>query len=178
MTHPAAAEADKDQRFTRWVMEYGDAILRTCFAYLGNVKDAEDAMQDTFLKAWANMDQFEKRNNANEKTWLMRIAINVCHDIHRTNWFRRVDLSRALEDLPPRYLKVEAQDLALTLDVMRLKEPLKQVILLCYFQEMTIREAAEILGLAPSTVHERLKKAEKQLKIILTGGEEIERQPS
>ena len=127
-------------------------------------------MQDTFLKAWKAMEQFEQRGGANEKTWLMRIAINVCHDYYRSKWFRKVDLTKALEDLPNRYLVVEEKDIALTMDVMRLPEKAKQVVLLHYYHEMTLREIAEVLNLAPSTVHGRLTSALKRLKVDLEGG--------
>lgn len=170
MSSAVAAETVRQQRFMQWVETYSDAILRTCFVYLSNVQDAEDAMQDTFLKAWKAMEQFEERNSANEKTWLVKIAINVCHDYHRSKWFRKVDLQKALEDLPARYLSVEDPDVSLTMDVMRLPEKLKQVILLHYYQELTLREAADVLGIATSTVHRRLKNAEQHLKIDLTGG--------
>ena len=175
MNRAVAAETVREKRFNQWVQDHGDAILRTCFVYLSNASDAEDAMQDTFLKAWKAMDQFEQRHGANEKTWLMRIAMNVCHDYHRSKWFRKVDLKKALEELPPRYLRVEPEDITLTMDVMRLPETLKQVILLYYFQEFTLREVAEVLGISVSTAHYRLRKAEKLLKLQLTGGKDDEK---
>jgi RNA polymerase sigma-70 factor (ECF subfamily) len=174
MSDTVAAETVREQRFMEWVKAYGDVILRTCFVYLSNVHDAEDAMQDTFLKAWKAMDQFEQRNGANEKTWLIKIAINVCRDYHRSKWFRKVDLQKTLEDFPGRYLQVEDKDIALTMDVMRLPEKLKQVVLLHYYQELTLREVAEVLGVAHSTVHRRLKQAEERLKTDLTGGKDDE----
>lgn len=79
-----AAETVRERRFTRWVADYGESILRMCIVYLKNISDAEDAAQDTFLKAWKAMEQFEQRNQASEKTWLMRIAVNVCHDYYRS----------------------------------------------------------------------------------------------
>jgi len=172
MSYAVAAETVKEQRFMQWVKAYSDAILRTCFVYLSNVQDAEDAMQDTFLKAWKAMDTFEERNGASEKTWLIKIAINVCHDYHRSKWFRKVDLEKALEDLPARYLSVEDTDVTLTMDVMRLPEKLKQVVLLYYYQELTLREVADVLGVVPSTIHRRLRQAEERLKRDLTGGED------
>lgn len=171
MRHTANAEAVREQRFSHWVNAYGNAILRTCFVYLSNRQDAEDAMQDTFLKAWKAMGQFEQRNGASEKTWLMKIAVNVCRDYHRSKWFRKVDSATALEDLPPHCFAVEPEDISLTLEVMRLPSALKQVILLYYFQDMTMRETAEALGIAASSAHHRLKKAEKLLKISLIGEE-------
>lgn len=166
----------REQRFTQWVQEYGDAILRTCFVYLSNYADAEDAMQDTFIKAWKHMGQYEQRNGANEKTWLIKIAINVCRDYHRSKWFRRVDTRKALEDLPPRFTSIDLDEMALTMEVMKLPEKLKQVTLLYYYHDMTLQEIAEALGIAASTAHRRLKKAEDALKIMLTGGKDREKQ--
>ncbi|MBO5501664.1 MAG: sigma-70 family RNA polymerase sigma factor, partial [Clostridia bacterium] len=66
--------------------QYGDAILRFCTLQLRDVKLAEDAAQDVFIKAWKAMDGFQGRSS--EKTWLYRIAINTCRDYQRTGWFR------------------------------------------------------------------------------------------
>lgn len=169
-------ELTREERLMGWMERYSQAILRTCFVYLGRSQEAEDAMQDTFLKAWKAMDSFDSARGASEKTWLMKIAVNVCHDYHRSRWFRHVDLTRALEDLPSRYLRLEPREETLLLDVMRLPEKQKQVILLYYYQEMTVKEAAEALGVAPSTVYQRLKKAEQTLRINLTEGSGHENQ--
>lgn len=172
MYDTVAAETVREQRFTRWVAEYGESILRMCIMYLKNISDAEDAAQDTLLKAWKAMEQFEKRNGASEKSWLMSIAVNTCHDYFRSRWFRNTNLEKALEDLPQRYLRVEAKDITLTMDVMRLREPLKQVILLYYYQNMTLQDVGYALNITPSTVHRRLRQAEKILKTSITGEEE------
>ena len=168
----AAAQADKTTVMEQWMARYASAVLRLCFVYLVDKSMAEDAMQDTFLKAWKNMAQFDNRSGTGEKAWLMRIAINVCRDYHRSAWFRHVDATSALEELPARYLRMEAEDTTLLMDVMRLPVKLKQVILLYYYQDMTMQEVAQVLKVAPSTVHHRLKKAERMLKIALTGGDE------
>ena len=52
------------QRFEAWVAEYSDAVLRTCYVYLADIAAAEDALQETFLKVWRNMDSFEGRNGS------------------------------------------------------------------------------------------------------------------
>ena len=171
MEHAAAAEAVNARRLKGWVMDYGTAILRTCFIYLADRGLAEDAAQDTFLKAWEKMDQFDEGRGTSEKAWLMRIAINTCHDYHRSRWFRHVDMRTALEDLPPRYLQAEDPDQEdLILDIMALPRKHKEVILLYYYQEMTLEEIATALNIRPSTVHYRLKKARALLKQQLTGG--------
>lgn len=93
-------QSPNERRLEDWMRTYGTAILRTCFVILSDAREAEDAMQDTFLRAWRAMDTFEQRNGASVKTWLMRIAINVCRDYQRKRWFRHIDMRHALEDLP------------------------------------------------------------------------------
>lgn len=89
-------QSPNERRLEDWMRTYGTAILRTCFVILSDAREAEDAMQDTFLRAWRAMDTFEQRNGASVKTWLMRIAINVCRDYQRKRWFRHIDMRHAL----------------------------------------------------------------------------------
>lgn len=159
----------REQRLEAWVRDYGTSILRTCFVCLSDVKEAEDAMQETFLKAWRAMDRFEGRAGASEKTWLTHIAINVCRDVQRSRWFRHIDRSRALEDVPQGMVSAMPEERALLLDIMRLPERYRQPILLYYYQDMTLEEIAQVLGAGKSTIHNRLRKAEKLLRLSLTG---------
>jgi len=160
----------REQRLSRWIEEYSDSILHTCFLYLSDQGQAEDATQDTWIKAWKHMSDFERQGIANEKAWLLRIAINTCKDYRRSAWFRHVDRARALDELPPQLVSVEEEDHSLTLMVMDLPDRLKQVILLYYYQGLTMLETAEALGTSQTTVHRRLKKAEELLKVSLEGG--------
>ena len=163
--------SEREARIETMIRQWGTSVLRTCFVCLSDAQQAEDAMQDTFLKAWRNLDQFEKRNGASEKTWLMQIALNVCRDYRRTRWFRHVDMSRALEDIPLQVSGALPEDRELLMDVLSLPEKLRQPIVLYYYQDMTLEEIAEALGVGKSTIHNRLRKAESLLKITLTGGD-------
>ncbi len=165
---------NREQRLNQWIEAYSDTILRTCFLYLSDHSQAEDAAQDTWIKAWKHMDDFERQGVANEKAWLLRIAINTAKDYRRTAWFRHIDRKKSLEDLPQRLLAAEPRDESLTLLVMELPDRYKQVILLYYFQGLTTQETAGALGLSQATVSRRLKKAEALLKTSLTGGEAYE----
>ena len=122
MEHAEVPGMIREQRLSRWIEEYSDPILRTCFVYLSDRAQAEDATQDTWIKAWKHMDDFERKGIANEKAWLLRIAINTCKDYRRSAWFRHVDRSKALDELPPQLTAVEAEDRTVTLTVMDLPE--------------------------------------------------------
>lgn len=169
MTITAAISPAQAQRLEYLIDAYSDAILRTCFVYLADLSLAEDAMQDTFIRAWKHIDQLE--GMAHEKAWLMRIAINVCHDYHRSRWLKHIDARRSLEELPPRYVAVLPEDHDLLLEVCELPEKYKQVLLLYYYQELTLQETADSLHLSVSAVHKRLKKAQDMLRGRLTGRE-------
>ena len=126
MERAAVPSMIREQRLNQWIEDYSDSILRTCFLYLSDQTQAEDATQDTWIKAWKHMDDFERKGIANEKAWLLRIAINTCKDYRRTAWFRHVDRSKALDELPPQLIAVEPEDRTLTLMVMDLPDRYKQ----------------------------------------------------
>ena len=170
MEHAAVPGMIREQKLSQWIEEYSDQILRTCFLYLSDHSQAEDAVQDTWIKAWKHMDDFEKKNIANAKAWLLRIAINTCKDYRRSAWFRHIDRSKALNELPQQLTAAEPEDRTLTLTVMELPDRYKQVILLYYFQGLTMQETADALGTSQATVHRRLEKAQELLKGSLTGG--------
>lgn len=169
MDHAAKDGAAREQRLEQWIGQYADAILRTCYVYLRDVGQAEDAMQDTFLKAFMSMDRFEQRNGSTERAWLMRIAVNVCHDYHRSRWFRHIDRTKTLDDLPARCGTIFPEDRSLLLDVYNLPEKYKRVILLYFYHDLTLQETAEALRISRSAVHRQLIKAQELLKGRLTG---------
>ena len=159
---------DREERLNQMVLTYEKDLLRLCCAYLRDVELARDAVQESFLKAYRRMDQFEGK--ASEKTWLMRIAINTCKDMLRGNWFRHVDRNAVLEDLPLPVAPPSVEHIALTAAIMALPRKYLEVILLHCDQGLTIRETAQALGVTPPAVINRLKKARISLRTALEGG--------
>lgn len=145
--------------------EYGNSVLRMCFIYLKDAHLAEDAVQDTFIKVYNNYSQFKGKSS--EKTWIMRIAINVCKNYLRSSWWKRIDESAVLDNIPADENLV--RDDTLLVEVMKLSQKYKQVVLLFYYQDMRIREIAETLQIPESTVSVRLKRAREKLKLNLEG---------
>lgn len=168
------ADAEREALLTAWVDRYSDSLLRMCFISLRDWALAEDALQETFIKAWRAMPQYEHSPIRNERAWLSRIAVNVCRDVRRTRWMRHVDAAQALEMLPPSQLAVEPEDRTLLLDILAMPEKYRQVLILYHYQRLTMREVAQVLGADVSTVHARLKKAEGMLRRELT--EEVDGQ--
>ena len=123
------ASVPSEIRLKEWISRYSDDVLRTCFVLLSDQSLAEDAMQDTFTKAWKNMSQFEGRENASPKTWLMRIAVNTCKDTLRSSWMRHIDRRQEIEALPLSIASCPEEKLALTQAIMALPPRLREIVL-------------------------------------------------
>ena len=136
---------------------YGTSLLRMCTVYLRDASLAQDAVQDTFLKAYRNMDSFRKA--CSEKTWLMRIAVHTCRDYQRSAWFRHTDQRKSIEELPERQAPDAFWDHTVLDEISRLPKRYREVILLRYYQGMKIREVAQVLHVSESAVKQRCSKA-------------------
>ena len=150
------------------IESHGDDVLRLCLLYLGDRQLAEDAFQTTMLKVWKQKDKF--RGESSEKTWVSRIAVNTCCDMLRSGWFRMMKRSEPEETLfsaaaPDRG---EAQELRLM--VLSLPGKYREVIVLYYFEDMKVREIAQLLRIPAASVSTRLRRARAMLKIELEGG--------
>lgn len=155
------------EAFCRLVEQYQTTLLHTCCIYLQDRSLAEDAVQDTFLKAYKAIGSF--RGECSEKTWLMRIAMNTCHDIKRSGWFRYMDRRITPELLPePEAVSVES-GVEVVAEIMNLPPKLREVVLLYYYQNMTVYEIAEALGIDHSSVSSRMKKAKEKLRNAMKG---------
>ncbi len=155
-----------EEMLAHMVAEYEVILLRTCYMYLHDKALAEDATQETFLKAYKALDSF--RGESSEKTWLMRIAMNTCRDMKRSTWFRYMDRSVEIERLPQPAKTFEFMEAdELTQAILKLPAKHKEVILLHFYQDMTVREIASVLDIPASTVQKRVKAACSKLKKML-----------
>ena len=157
----------EDRQLTELAEMYQEDLLRVCFLYLQDQGLAEDAVQETFLKAYHALPWF--RGNSNPKTWLTRIAVNTCRDIRRTFWFRRVRGNEMPEWIVSCKSNVSEEAIAVSMEIARLPAKLKEAVLLYYYQDMTVNEIAEALGVSQSSVSERLKRAKEKLRLALKG---------
>jgi len=155
-----------EEEITNLIETYQLTLLRLCYAYLHDQALAEDAVQETFLKAYRKLNQFH--GDANIKTWLSAIAINCCRDMSRGSWFRHIDRSISVDHLPVRSEETIPEYDSVTIEVMRLPIRLREVVLLYYFQDMNTNEIAETLRISQQAVSSRLLRARKKLRKALS----------
>jgi RNA polymerase sigma-70 factor (ECF subfamily) len=143
------------------------AFYQRIFAYLrrlsGNDEDAADLTQKTFARTWQSLGSYKKRSSFS--TWLHGIAYHVYLD-----WRRKRSLGDARpdewweaqsDDAPTPFENTAERELAQQLYhwVDQLDDDKKQTVHLHYYQNLTLNETAEVLGVAASTVKYRLKEA-------------------
>lgn len=151
----------------RMVTQYGDCLLRMCCLYMGNLQSAEDALQETYIRAFKNIDKF--KHQCSEKTWLTGIAINVCRshlkrEKIRLNYIQPVHDCSDTEQIPNDKSSEIIYDDTVLREIHMLKPKYKEVILMYYYQEMKAKEIAATLKISESAVTVRLSRAREQLK--------------
>ena len=157
-----------ETQFDHLVAAYQTALLRMCYIYLKDRAMAEDAVQETYLKAYKSIANF--RGECSEKSWLMRIAVNTCRDMQRSGRFKHMDRRITPELLVEKSVVPREDDSGLAIEMMSLPSKLQEVLLLYYYQGMTIAEVGKILGISKVTVSHRLKQAKERLRGALKGG--------
>lgn len=127
---------------------------------LGRDEDSADAMQEATIKAYRSIHGL--RQPEFFKTWMLRILINECHKIvrKRTNL---VDVGDTVAEFECHSAGVEYEKIELREAVERLDTPLQTVISLHYFQDMPIRQIADLLNISETAVKSRLYRARKSL---------------
>ena len=160
-------DSRRDQTIERLILQYQTLLLRLCFVQLQDRALAEDAVQETFLKAYRGFASF--RGDSSEKTWLTRIAINTCRDFQRGGWFKHTDRRVTPEMLPIGAVQPDTEDLDLSLAVMKLPRKMREAIILYYYQDMSTEEIAETLGITQSSVSNRLRRSREKLRKLLEG---------
>ena len=161
---------EKEVTVRRMINEHQTALLRLCYLYLHDVQLAEDAVQETFIKAARTLDKF--RAESSMKTWLTRIAMRTCCDMRRSFWFRRMDRRVTPDMLPEPAQETTEVESNLTIAVMNLPQREREAILLYYYQDMNVSEIADVLGVTQPTVSYRLRRAREKLRKELEGREE------
>lgn len=167
---PPFTEDERARELTRIMRAYGDGIKRLCRVYLASRDAAEDAAQETFIKAYEHIDKLLSGEIANEKAWLARIAVNNCRSVLRSPLTRLFDRRRSIEELPLAAPPAGDDRLALTQAVMALPVKYRELILLHYYQDINLRACANILGISAATASRRLAKAQEALRDSLERG--------
>jgi len=158
------------EAFGELIDEYGKQLYSISFQILGNHADAEDMMQEAFLKAYKNLKKF--KGNSRFYTWLYRLTINLCINYQKKNGRMIPQPPEAIASLNNEREKKQnshphqTQEIcqAIRTEIESLSRPLRRAMVLVAFQGLSHREAAEIEGCSEGTISWRIFKARQYLR--------------
>ena len=177
-----ALRAGDRAEFARLVEAYSGVIYRLAIKMLDNPQDAEDALQETFIKAYRNLPKFDGRSSVS--TWLYRIATNEALMMLRRRKHIQISidepLDKAGEDQEPLQIvdwcclpedELMSAEALKIMDkaVEALPHSLRVVFLLRDIEGLSTRETGEVLDLSETAVKTRLSRARLRLREMLTG---------
>lgn len=158
-----------DSELCRYIKLYHQTVYRAAFGYLHNAEEAEDAVQETFVKLFNTNKQFTSDEHC--KAWLLRVVINHSKNLLRS--FRYSHTEELDETIPAEDLA--ERDLADALSALPPKY--RAVIHLHYFEGYSSSEIAKILGISATAVTTRLARAREKLKNLMTSEEKLYKTP-
>lgn len=150
----------KDE-FIELINENRPSLYRVAKGILKNEHDVEDAASEAILKAYKNLHSLS--NLECFKPWLIRILVNECYAILKQR--NRIDLQENLEILNLTYEDKKSDELMDSIN--KLKEDHRTVLILFYYEDMSIKDISSVLEISEGTVKSRLNRAKEKLKAIL-----------
>jgi RNA polymerase sigma-70 factor, ECF subfamily len=167
--------------FDRLVERHWPKVASVVGRFLADPNDVDDTVQETFVRAFEGLRGF--RGEASVRTWLLRIALNVCRRKRSEFWRRRVLLTddeaafegAAVGALTQTLLLQSEWERSLRGALRRLPEKLRLPIVLHFFEDLTGAEIAAVLGCNPSTVWSRIYAGCRLLRKSLTDYRDPER---
>jgi RNA polymerase sigma-70 factor (ECF subfamily) len=172
-----ALQAGDPKEFSRLVDTYSSKIYRLAIKMLSQQQDAEDVLQETFIKAYRGLKSFDGRSKIS--TWLFRIATNEALMVIRRKHPEVMSIDEPIETedgeqelvqiidwccLPEEELLSDETKERLDAAVLKLPERLRVVFLLRDINDLSTHETAEILGLSDTAVKTRLSRARLRLR--------------
>lgn len=157
------------EAFGMLVADLSPGLRRYCRSFFENWQDADDVVQDVWIKAWRSMGTLQQ--NGAFRTWLFRMTRNICLDRVRSAQ-SRVHVVEAEEfsgqpaagNLSPEYVAVQRSEVDRAWSVVaNLPSSLKQAFVLVCLEEMTYKQAATIANASESTIRGRVARARKAI---------------
>ncbi|QOR68094.1 sigma-70 family RNA polymerase sigma factor [Cytobacillus suaedae] len=153
-----------------WLMEeYGDMVMRLAYTYVKQKQLAEDISQEVFISCYKNLDGFQHKSSY--KTWVYRITVNKCKDAIGSWSSRNIHYKDILSSIFTSGTK-STEDSLIEFEeneevfhrVLELPVNYREVIILYYYEELTIEEISVLLRIKINTVKSRLHRARAALK--------------
>ncbi len=180
-----AIKDGKQHLFTELIERYSGLMITIAYGIVDNQEDAEEIVQDSFMKAFSGLENF--RGDAQFKTWLQRIVINVAHNKFHWNRRRGKDVNQSLTVIdsennefgqgemaiadskykPDSVIEQSERNNRVVRSFEQLPDNLREVMVLRHLEDLPYDEIAEIVQCKVGTVKSRISRGREMLKKIL-----------
>lgn len=154
----------EEEKLIRLIESYSSTLLGMCTLILNDRDQAQDIVQETFIRAWNH----RQTQHESEKGWLIRVAVNLCRDYHRSRWWKHIEHRFSADELQLTVSVPEQNDILELVHRLPFKE--REVVILFFWNNLSADEIACATGTSRSSVYRQLEKAKKHLKLELEGG--------
>lgn len=148
--------------------KYGNMIYRIAIGYLKNKDDAEDIVQEVFIKYIEYMENNMFNDEEHEKCWIIRVTVNLC--CNHLKYQKNTALIVAEQNLNT-YLNLDEKENYILETIEKLEEKYRIIFDLFYLRDLKISEISKILNISEANVKVRLKRARDKLREMLQLGD-------
>lgn len=166
-----SASIDRDAVLEIIMDAYGDRIKRLIFSYVKDWGTSSDLTQEVFVTAYIKLESFERRSSF--KTWIFTIAVNKCKDYLKSWHYRNMVINEKvlffMKDrgkTPEEQALIGMENSELLQTIWNLPFKYREVFLLHYYQDLTLKEISETLDIPIATVKTRLFRGKDKFKSI------------
>ncbi len=158
------------ESFDAVMRKYADMVYRLACSRTGSVTDAEDILQEVFLR-YIRADK-TYNDEEHRKAWLIRITINCSKSLLSSAWRRHRDMSEQDENSGSCDSRIEEIETKSEVygAVLKLPEKYRTVVHLYYYEELSVEQTAKAVGISVSAAKSRLSRAREMLRELLGGG--------
>ena len=139
---------------------YSDMVYKMCVVHTGNCADAEELMQEIFLKYLYRSPVFESPDH--ERHWIIRVTVNACKDFFKGFWKKNIICMDEIEREG-----ITHEESGILQEIIKLPEKYKMVIHLFYYENYSVSEISQILKISESAVKMSLNRCRVMLRIEL-----------
>jgi RNA polymerase sigma-70 factor (ECF subfamily) len=166
-----SARGGEDQAWESIVRSHQEPVFRLAYLLLGDPAEAEDIVQETFIRAMRNLRRFDESRPLSP--WLLRIASNLARNRKRSigRYWKTLQRAASLEPEPLGHDPSTEDNAQLLWQAIRsLKHVDQKILYLRYFLAMSEQEMASVLNVPPGTVKSRLHRALGRLRLVVDQG--------
>jgi RNA polymerase sigma-70 factor (ECF subfamily) len=154
-----------EEKYIQAVNDHADSLFRIAYSVCKNRQDAEDSVQNSFMKLFTTQKSFS--SDEHMKNYLVKITVNYCKHMFTTPWKKKVVLLEEYNNEDYYTMEDREEHYEVYNAVMSLPQKYRLVVHLYYFEDYSVKEISKLINEKETTIQTRLMRAREKLKVLL-----------